>query len=148
MTKIARVKIAIFVQDTREIKTNLLFVEVYGATGTGMCILRVKTISVTAIIKKLMKLNFVDLFSKVIVVNSVLLLLFFGLYYESILAKDLPLLAKLVAAINGVVFFLYPVSILFKRTKVQTYNFIKSWWHYIALTATFLYWINWVIILA
>ena len=93
-----------------------------------------------------MKFNFLDFASKLLVINVVLFvvvyltLLYFIEPADIITEYSLPFATM--AVINSTLRFVYPVGIVFIRTKKDSYDFLKSWWHYVAITITVLSWIT------
>lgn len=96
-----------------------------------------------------MKFNFLDFAAKLLVVNIVLFFVIFLILFsfmrpvepESILTKYNFLVATM-TAVNSLMMVIYPLGIIFTRIKKKSYNFIKSWWHYIAIAFTILYWVK------
>ncbi len=90
---------------------------------------------------KYMRFDFVELFSKVVIIN--VLFLFSGsfLYHMTIITDETSPMLIIPIALHSVVMFLYPASILFKRSREKSYSFLKSRWHYAAISLTILYWV-------
>jgi|GEM_PF-6022514 len=93
-----------------------------------------------------MAFNFLDFFAKLLVANA---LLYFVTYFilsffiepESVVTEyGLPIVIMI--AINSTMKFVYPVAILFTRTKSKSYDFLQSRWHYVAIIITVLSWIT------
>lgn len=92
-----------------------------------------------------MNFNFIDFAAKLLVINVVLFFVTYLtlLYIEpEYIITEYALPISIMIAINSVMRFIYPAAILFTRTRRESYDFLKSWWHYVAIAISILSWIT------
>lgn len=87
-----------------------------------------------------MKIEFVALFARIIVINSVALIASAVVLVQSNQSVEIPMTYVVLLAVYNLFAFLYPIGILRKRIRENSYAFLKSWWHYVAICITVLYW--------